>query len=86
MCLPSFDLYGLLQDYSWPLPLAFGIYATYFVFFAKLLSIRLKSLVAKFGYLDGNVSRDHPPDVRANLVAVRFRLRSQSTHRFNFRS
>ncbi|KAF8315651.1 hypothetical protein DL93DRAFT_2078881 [Clavulina sp. PMI_390] len=50
--------------YSWPFPVAFGIYAVAFFIFAGSMLRFFNHLGEKHGFLDGEVHRDEVPDAR----------------------
>lgn len=58
-------------NYSWPWPLALGIYLVYFIIFAKMSLNHINGLTAKYGFLDNKVTRDQVPDAKTTSSAVR---------------
>ena len=62
---------SMKMGYTWPLPVAFAIYSVWFIIGARMLSLRMKALIAQYGYLDQKSPRNHTPDVRTSWTAVR---------------
>lgn len=62
---------SMKMGYTWPLPVAFALYSIWFFIGAKMLSLRMKALIAEHGYLDQKSPRNHPPDGKTSWTAVR---------------
>jgi hypothetical protein len=62
---------SMKMGYTWPLPVAFAIYSVWFFIGAKMLSLRMKALIAEHGYLDQKSPRNHTPDAKTSWTAVR---------------
>lgn len=62
---------SMKMGYTWPLLVASTIYSVWLIIFAKMMSLRLKALIAEHGYLDQKSPRNHTPDGKTSLTAVR---------------
>ena len=62
---------SMKRGYTWSPAFTFAIYAIWFLIFAKMLSLRLKALIAEYGYLDPKSPRNHTPDTRTSWTVVR---------------